>query len=121
VVRGSDKLSGRLQQVVALADQGRLPASAQQLGPLLGLPATGAGSLSFTQDGKLVVDARLSDTSAAVQAALTARGATVIASTPSSPTVTLGADPSRLKELLDVPAVQYIEEALRPGTNARPG
>jgi hypothetical protein len=113
----NDKLSLRLRQIVALADAGQLPTDLQQLGPSLSLPGSGGGSLSVTADGKLLVNLRLTDASAAAQAELTAHGATIIAV--SDPFATVALDPRRLKELTALASVRSVQEALRPATGQR--
>ena len=72
------------------------PATLQAMSQLVSLPATGGGSLSGTADGKLIVEVRLSDTSAAAQSMFSARGFAVLAWAPQFATANLSVEPARL-------------------------
>src|SRR5947207_9699660 len=74
-VKSSGKLSSRLQQLVQ-SPQLRTASAAEQA-RALSLPADGPGSLMRDKDGRLLVDIRVSDTSAPVLKSLSDAGAVI--------------------------------------------
>ena len=101
-------LSPRLQ---VLADQPS--GTPEQRSDRVGLAPDGPGSLSQDDGGRLVVDLR-ADSPAAVSAAATAAGATVVAAEPSGVLATLTVPATRLEALAASPGVQSVHEVARP-------
>jgi hypothetical protein len=108
-------LTERLQRIVVLNDSGRLAPTVAAISSQVDLPATGPSSLAATPDGKLLVDVRLAPGANAT--ALQPAGQ-VLSSTPGLATVAI--EPSRLRELAVLPAVQSVREVIRPSPDSRP-
>jgi hypothetical protein len=120
-VPAASKLSPRLRHLANLAATGSLPADTAEQDRLLGLAESGAGSLSRDAAGDPIVDARVTDTSAEMIAALTALPADVLSIAPEYATVTLAIAPERLNDLANIDAVQYVAEVIRPEGNPSGG
>jgi hypothetical protein len=120
-VPAASKLSPRLRHLANLAATGSLPADTAEQDRLLGLAESGAGSLSRDAAGDPIVDARVTDTSAEMIAALTALPANVLSIAPEYATVTLAIAPERLNDLANIDAVQYVAEVIRPEGNPSGG
>lgn len=106
-----DKLSARLQQ---LSSPDLSAKDAQAQAAALNLPASGSGSLQRNDKGEVLVTVRMSDTSEANRAALQAAGATIINVATAFRTVTTYVRPDQLAALAALPAVEHLQEELRP-------
>jgi len=113
------KLSARLQ---ALSRDPVKSASESVQADTLSLPRSGAGSLVRHAGGRVVLQVRMSDTSAAALDRLTSHGVHVISTSPDYSTVTVDAPPGALSAIADDPDVLYASEVLAPrtGTPASP-
>jgi flagellar hook assembly protein FlgD len=80
----------------------------------LSLPASGVGSLVRHQDGRVLVEIRTADTSAAGVAALRSSGAHVVNVSPAYATVTATVAPGALRAIADNADVRYVSEVLAP-------
>jgi hypothetical protein len=112
------KLSPRLGLLANLASTGSLPADVAGQDQLLGLAASGPGSLSRDDAGNPVVDVRVLDTSEQTLATIAALPADVLSVAPEYATITLAISPDRLNDLANLAAVQYVGEVIRPGLNS---
>ena len=79
----------------------------------LSLPGSGAGSL-VRHGGRLIAQIRMSDTSPAAVARLSARGVHVISNSPEYSTVTADVATADLDTLANDPEVTYVGEVLAP-------
>jgi streptogramin lyase len=112
----SGPLSARLTALAAAATRGTAN-SANAQNSAVGLPATGAGSLLHSRDGRLIVEVRTADTSKATIARLRAVG-TVINVANQWRTTTIAIAPNRLTALARIHGVQSAMESVAPVTNA---
>ena len=111
MVKSESKLSARLQQ---LSDSALSTKDPQAQAAALNLPASGSGSLRRNDAGELLVTVRMSDTSDANRAALEAAGATIVNVAEAFRTVTAYVRADRLAALEALPAVERVQEELRP-------
>jgi hypothetical protein len=84
----------------------------------LSLPPSGAGSLVRHRNGRLVVQIRMSDLSAAAVGRLTAAGAHVFSTSTDYDTVTADVAPEALSTIATDPDVTYVGEVLSPRVGA---
>src|SRR5690349_18420160 len=108
----SGKLSPRLTKRAAAPSDRAAPNAAAAL------PDTGPGSPVVMPDGRLVVEVKVQDTSAATLDALRAAGAEVLAVGDATLNVSAAIDPGALQQLGAVAAVRYVSEALAPKSHA---
>ena len=113
VGRKGGKLSSRL---LALSRDPVKSASESAQADALSLPSSGAGSLVRHGGGRVVVQVRMSDVSAAAVERLTSHGVHVISTSPDYGTVTVDAPPGALGAIADDPDVTYASEVLAPRT-----
>ncbi|HEX4490277.1 MAG TPA: S8 family serine peptidase [Acidimicrobiia bacterium] len=109
-------LSVRLQALAAASAGGASPSAAAQ-DSAVGLPARGPASLLHSRDGRLIVEVRTADTSAATIARLRRVGA-VVNVAKRWRTTTLAIAPTRLTALARITGVQSAMESLAPVTNS---
>jgi hypothetical protein len=112
------KLSSRLS---ALSRDPLKSASESAQAEALSLPNTGAGSLVRHAGGRLVLQVRMSDISAAAVDRLRSHGVNVISTSSDYSTVTVDAPPGALSDIATDPDVTYVGEVLAPhsGTGER--
>lgn len=114
--------SGKLsQRLAALATPEVQAMDAQAQSQTLGVADTGAGSLMTRPGGKLVVRARLTDTSTATLHDLEAAGATVTAVAADTPEVNAVIAEANLAQLQAVPGLLSVIEELTPEVHAPGG
>ncbi len=112
------KLSSRL---LALSRDPLKSASESVQADALSLPSSGAGSLVRHGAGRVVVQVRMVDVSAAAVDRLTSHGVHVISTSPDYSTVTVDLPPGALNAIADDPNVTYASEVLAPHTGAPAG
>jgi hypothetical protein len=84
----------------------------------LSLPRSGAGSLVWHADGRLVVQIRMSNLRAAAIGRLTALGAHVVSTSPGYRMLTADVAPHVLRAIASDPDVTYVGEVLAPRVGA---
>lgn len=120
-MRRGGKLSPRLS---VLGGKQSLAAARAAAPAVFSLPASGPGSLVRRADGRLLVEIRTANTTAATVARLRARGAAVVNVSARNKTVTAAVVPSVLAAIASDAAVKYVNEVLAPitsGTGRRAG
>lgn len=110
-------LSDRLQLLADGAGKAVAAADTARLARALSLPPTGPGALVRDTAGRILVQARLTDTDEATRAALT-RVATVLDVSDSMVRATLLIAPGDLDRLAALPAVTYVDLIPAPVTSA---
>jgi hypothetical protein len=105
------RLSSRL---LALSRDPLKSASNSVQAAALSLPSSGAGSLVRHRGGRVVVQIRMSDLSAAAIGRLTSHGVNVISTNAGYRTVTADVTPGALSAIANDPDVTYVAEVLAP-------
>jgi hypothetical protein len=109
--RGADNVSPRLAQLAQGAGVARSDAGENRV---VGLPASGAGSLLHQPDGSFLANARVASVDGATKGALTRAGARIVASSAADHLVTVAVDPTDIDAVATVPGVEWLEEVLEP-------
>lgn len=108
-------------RLAAVADPVVATSSAAAQARAAGVPADGPASLLRDDEGRLVVDVTLADSSPAALASLRTVGADLVATDKGSVLATVTVDAGSLRALADLPAVAYVAEVPAPQTSAEGG
>lgn len=107
------KQKGKLSPLLAqLADPTVANQSVEAQASALGIPASGAGSLTFDANGAVLVAVRVNSVAEADQQALRDLGASIVNVSEAYSTITVYIPPDRLNDLAASPNVQNIREEL---------
>jgi hypothetical protein len=109
-------MSSRLFQIVNLYTTGKLANSHSEISQQIGMAPSGAGSLSFTSDNKIIIEARMNDTSDKAVSNLKENGATILNISSQYMTITIAVSPENLQKVANTPEVINLQEVISPST-----